>query len=69
MSVSKEGSSKVGDCSCSLLTLGNAEGEETLLLCLNVEAHLARARIVQREAARSGLVDATVAELDAVFGH
>ena len=51
------------------LTLRDVNAEKTLLLRLDVEADLCRARIDQSEAAGDGLVHTAVAELDAGFGH
>ena len=45
----------------------DVDGEVALLLALNREAHLRSGRVVHSERARHFLLDAAVAELNAVF--
>ena len=51
------------------LTLSRVDGEETLLLRLDGEAHLCARRINEGEGALNVLLDAAVAELNASLGQ
>ena len=61
-----EGSKAKNEAAWALkLTLSSVDGEETLLLRLDGEAHLCACRVDECEGALNVLLDAAVAELDA----
>lgn len=51
------------------LTLGGVDGEKTLFLRLDVEAHLGTRRVHECERALNVLLDSAVAELNATLGQ
>ena len=51
------------------LTLGGVDGEKTLFLRLDVEAHLGARRVYECEGALNVLLDSAVAKLNATLGQ